>query len=64
MGNHVMDVRKHCPENVQAGLYSTLGLYGDNGKENGNCYIVYWGYIGIMEKNMETESSGWVCFAC
>ena len=18
---------------------------GDNGKENGNCYIVYWGYI-------------------
>ena len=19
-------------------------------KYNGNCYIVYWGYIGIMEK--------------
>ena len=29
-------------------------FYGDNGKENGNYYIVYWGYRGIMEKNMET----------
>ena len=27
-----------------------LGLYWDNGKENGN----YWGYIGIMENEMET----------
>ena len=34
-----------------------LGLYRDNGKEDGNYYNVkelYWGYIGIMEKNMET----------
>ena len=31
-----------------------LGLYRDNGKENGNYYIVYQGYIGIMEKKMET----------
>ena len=51
MGNHVMDVRKHCPENVQAGLNSTLALYRDNGKEN----IAYWGHIRIMEKNMETK---------
>ena len=36
-------------------------LVGDNGKENGNYYIIigyilglYWGYIGIMEKKMET----------
>ena len=26
-----------------------LGLYGDNGKENGNYYNrVYWGYMGII----------------
>ena len=28
--------------------------YGNNGKENGNYYVVYWGYTGIMEKKMET----------
>ena len=37
-----------------------MGLYRDNGKENGNykdyrdCNRVYWGYIGIMEKKIET----------
>ena len=33
-----------------------MGLYRDNGKENGSYYngVVYWGYIGIMEKKMET----------
>ena len=39
-----------------------MGLYWDNGKENGNyyngLYRVYigliWGYIGIMEDIMET----------
>ena len=37
-----------------------LGLYWDNGKENGNYYSLlgyilglYWGYIGIMENKME-----------
>ena len=25
-------------------LYSILGLYRENGKENGNYCIVYWGY--------------------
>ena len=33
------------------------GLYWDNGKENGNYYIMIGyirGYIGIMEENMET----------
>ena len=30
-----------------------LGLYRDNGKEN-ETTIIYWGYIGIMEKKMET----------
>ena len=32
------------------------GLFRDNGKENGNCYIIiglHRGYIGIMEKKME-----------
>ena len=38
-----------------------LGLYWDNGKENGNYYNglyrgqigLYWGYIGIIDKKME-----------
>ena len=33
-----------------------LGLYWDNGKQNGNYYIVYWGYIGIMEKKKQTTA--------
>ena len=32
----------------------TLGLYWDNGKENGNYYIVYWCSFGIMENERET----------
>ena len=28
--------------------------YRDDGKEHGNYYTVYLGYIGIMEKNLET----------
>ena len=32
-----------------------LGFPRDNGKENGDDYIVvYWGYIGMMEKKIET----------
>ena len=33
-----------------------LGVIRDNGKENGNYYNIggYRGYIGIMEKKMET----------
>ena len=30
------------------------GIYWDNGKENGNYYLRFRGYIGIMEKKMET----------
>ena len=26
----------------------------DNGKENGNYYMEYWDFVGIMEKKMET----------
>ena len=33
-----------------------LGLYWDSGKENGSYYI--GGYIGIMEKKMETTILG------
>ena len=32
-----------------AGAYYLEGQ-GDSVKENGDHYIVYWGYIGIMEK--------------
>ena len=28
--------------------------HGINGKENGNHYMVHRGYIGIMEKKIET----------
>ena len=28
--------------------------HGRRGSENGSYYIVYWGYIGVMEKKMET----------
>ena len=27
-----------------------MGLSRENGRENGNYYVVYWGYIAIMEK--------------
>ena len=33
-----------------------MGLYRDNGKENGNYYN--GGYIGIMENKMETTIMG------
>ena len=35
-------------------IWNVLGSYRDNGKENGNYYILYWGSRGIMEKNTET----------
>ena len=45
-----------------------MGIYGDNGKENGNYYNglyytlilgVYRGNIGIMEKKIETTIVYW-----
>ena len=39
-----------------------LGIYRDNGKENGNYRDyrgLYWGYTGMMEKNMETIGIMW-----
>ena len=44
---------KHREQEVEF-LEGSLGLYGDNGKENGKYYIVYRGYVGIVEKKMET----------
>ena len=37
-------------------MWFILGLYRDEGQENGKYYNVvdYWGYIGKMEKKMET----------
>ena len=40
-----------------------LGLHWDNGKESGNYYSMlglYWGYIEIMEKKIETTIVYWV----
>ena len=34
--------------------YGILGLSWDNGKEDGNYFLVYWGSLGTMEKKMET----------
>ena len=60
------------------GLYRVItpywGYMGNNGKENGNYYLKkieyilglyrgYWGYIGIMEKKMETTIMYWGCIA-
>ena len=46
-----------CPYNL-LGLYREL--YKDYGKEKGNYYITYWGYIGgyirILEKKTETTA--------
>ena len=50
-------VRPHLPLRFKGShkdlLYSILGLYRENGRENGQYHIVYWEYIGIMEKKME-----------
>ena len=37
----------------KAGVFSKMG-FRDNGRENGNYYIVYGGYIGIMAKHETT----------
>ena len=45
-----------------------LGLYRNNGKENGNYYLwlygdfrgIYWGYIRIIENKMETAIMGYI----
>ena len=50
-----------CPQKTlqkEPYYYSILGLYRDNGKEM-ETTIVYWGYIGIMEKKMETTVVYW-----
>ena len=45
--------------------WDILGLYRDNGKQNGNYYNrvnigICWGFIGIMEKEMETTINGYM----
>ena len=42
-----------------------MGLYRDDGKENGNYYNrvnigIHWGYIGMMERKMETTIIGYI----
>ena len=40
---------------METTIMGYIGLERDNGKENGSDYNgLYKGYIGIMEKNMET----------
>ena len=45
-------------ETTIQGYILILGLYWDNGKENGNYYLGLYtnigGFIGIMAKKMET----------
>ena len=33
-----------------------LGVYTYNGKENGSYYRTYWGYLNIVEKNIEAAT--------
>ena len=35
--------------NHYSGLRVILRICRDNGQENGNYYIIYWGYMQIME---------------
>ena len=35
-------------------------FFRDIEKEHGNYYITYWGYIGVIEKRMETTMMGYV----
>ena len=39
---------------METAIYSISGLYRDNGKKNGNYYIVFGGYRGILENRKET----------
>ena len=62
-----MDLRgKPVAAARQAPFKGTYALYRDNGKENGNCYYIlfgfYRGYIGIMGKNMETTITDYIGF--
>ena len=41
-------------ENTRLDVLLREVTYGDNGKENGNYYMVYGCYVGMMEKKMET----------
>ena len=51
-------------------IYETTIVYwgdiGDDGKEHGNLYIyiigVYWGYIEIMESQMETKNGSYYIY--
>ena len=43
---------------AQVGLVcfrSKYGSYRENGKENGNYCILYWGYTGIMERTWKSS---------
>ena len=41
---------------------SILGLPRDDGKGNVNYYIGCWGYLGIMEKDMESTIISFIGF--
>ena len=52
---YILPGYKEQPNEFRAEAKKTHnGEYWDHGKENGHYYMVYWGYIGIMEKKMET----------
>ena len=57
------DFDPDCPQWAEEGHCSRakaflLRGHKDNGKEHGDYYIVYWGYIRMMEKKMETAIWG------
>ena len=41
---------------IHTHMYIYIGVYKDNRKEHGSYYILYRGYIGIMEKKMKTTT--------
>ena len=55
-GNHdsMLGLYRDNAKKMETTIIYILGLYWDNGKENGNYYSIYWGHIGITDKKMET----------
>ena len=51
------DAARFRPQSPWVALGVILGLYWDNGKENWKSQGLYWGYIGMMEKTMETTGA-------
>ena len=51
-------IEKNMEHEMETGIIGFVGFIWDNGDDDGNYYIVYWGCIGRMVKEMETTILG------